>query len=62
MNPGPSKEIFLDYYKELWTNITLQGYYWNKGNIDNEIVTMEELKGAIKNKNEQSPGEDNLNS
>ena len=44
VNPGPSKEIFLHYYKELCANNSLEVYYWNKGNIDNETVTMEELK------------------
>ena len=62
INPDPSKETFLHYYKELWTNDSLQGYYWNKGNVDNEIVTMEELKEALKNKNGKSPGEDNFDS
>jgi hypothetical protein len=39
--PGPSKYIFLHYYKELWTKDYLQEYYWNRENIDDEIITME---------------------
>ena len=31
INTGPSKETFLHYYKELWTNNSLQGYYRYKG-------------------------------
>lgn len=36
ISPGSSKEIFLLYYKELQTL------------IDDEIITMEELKEALK--------------
>jgi hypothetical protein len=52
INPGPRKETFLHNYKELWTNNSLQGYYWNKGNVDNETVTMEKLKDVLKTKME----------
>ena len=38
INPGPSKETFLHYYKEIW----------NTENVDDEIITMEELKEALK--------------
>jgi hypothetical protein len=57
VNPGPSKEIFVYYYKELWTNNSIQENYWNN-DTDDKIVTMEELKEALK----KSPGKDNLNS
>jgi len=49
INPGPSKESFLHYYKELWNNNSHQENYWNTENVDNEIITMEELKEALKN-------------
>jgi hypothetical protein len=38
INPGQSKETFLHYYKEIW----------NTENVDDEIITMEELKEAVK--------------
>lgn len=41
IKPGPSKEIFLHCYKKLWANDSLQEYYWNRENIDDEIITME---------------------
>ena len=43
----------------MWTNNSIQENYWNK-ETDDKIVTMEELKEALKNG--KSPGEDNLNS
>jgi hypothetical protein len=42
INPGPSKETFLHCYKESLTNNTLQE------NIEDEIITMEKLKEALK--------------
>jgi len=45
INPGPSKESFLHYCKELWNNN--QENYWNTENVDIEIITMEELKEAL---------------
>jgi hypothetical protein len=50
INPGPSKETFLHNYKELWTYNALQENFWNTDNIGDEIITMEELKEALKNK------------
>jgi len=48
INPGPSKEtFFLHNYEELWTYNSLQENYWNTKNAD-EIVTVEELKAALK--------------
>ena len=47
-NHGPSKEIFLHYYKVSQANNSLQENYWNTENADNGIITMEELK-ALKN-------------
>ena len=49
INPGPSKETFLHSYI-LWTNNSLQENYWNTENVDDKIITMEELKEALKNK------------
>jgi hypothetical protein len=46
------KEIFLQYYTELWTNNSLQENSWNTGNVDDEIITMEELKKHYKTKME----------
>ena len=43
INPGPGKETFSNYYKELWTNTSLQENYLNTENVDHEII-MEELK------------------
>jgi hypothetical protein len=62
VKPGPSKENFLHYYGELWTNNSLQENYWNTENVNDEIITTGQLKEAIKTKNGKSPGEDNLNS
>jgi len=42
--------------------ITLQENYWTTENFDDKIITMEELKEALKKtKNGKSPGNDNLN-
>ena len=48
INSDPSKETSLHYYKALWINNTLQENYWNTENIDDGIITMEELKEALK--------------
>jgi hypothetical protein len=45
INPGPSKESFLHYYKELWNNN--QENYWNTENVGSEIITMGELKEVL---------------
>jgi hypothetical protein len=37
-NAGPSKETFL-YYKELWTNNSLQENCWNTENVDDVTTT-----------------------
>jgi hypothetical protein len=50
VNPGPSKETFLHYYKESMKNISLQENDWNRENIEDEIITMEKLKQTLKNK------------
>ena len=47
INPRPSKAAFLHYYKELWTNNSLQENYWNRDDVDDKI-TMEELKEELK--------------
>jgi len=63
VNPGPSKETCLHYYKESMTNNSLQENYWNRENIIDEIITMEKLEETLKKqKNVKSPGKDNLNS
>jgi hypothetical protein len=62
INPDPSYETFLHYYKELWANYSLQENVWNTENVNDEIITMEELKEALKTKHGKSPGKDNLNS
>jgi hypothetical protein len=44
---------------------SLQENYWNRKNVDDEIIRMEGLKEVIKKtppKNGKPPGEDNLNS
>jgi hypothetical protein len=48
ISPGPSNEIFLHYYKELWNNNFLQENFWNTENVDDKIITMEKLKEALK--------------
>jgi hypothetical protein len=60
ITPGPSKAVFLHYYKEIWTNISLQENYLNTENVEDSIITMEKLKEALKIG--KSPGENNLNS
>jgi len=50
-NPGPSQEIFVHYYKVLWTNHSLQENYWNTENID-DILTLQEVQEALKQKME----------
>jgi len=50
INPAPSKEIFLYYYKKSLTNNTLQENYLNTENIEGEIITMENLKEALRTK------------
>jgi hypothetical protein len=50
INLGPNKEIFLYHCNFLWTNISLQENYFNTENVDDEIIIMEELKGALNNK------------
>jgi hypothetical protein len=50
INPGPSKETFLHHYKEIWTSNSLQENFWNTENVDDKIITMEELKEALTNK------------
>ena len=37
IKPDPSKEIFWHYYKELWTNHSIQENDWNK-ETDDKIV------------------------
>ena len=58
-NHGPSKEIFLHYYKESLANNSLQENYWKTENADDGIITME-IEST--KKNWKSPGEDNSNS
>ena len=48
INPGLSKEKFLHYYEELLNNNSGQKNYWNTENVENEIITMEELKEALR--------------
>ena len=50
IHPGPSKETFLHNYKEIWTSNSLQEHFWNTENVDDKIITMEELKEALTNK------------
>jgi hypothetical protein len=50
MYPDPSKETFLLYCWELWTSNSYQEIYWNTDNVDDGIVTMEELKELNKKK------------
>jgi hypothetical protein len=61
INPGPNKETFLHYYKELWINKLSSRQLLEYSKIYNEIEVMEELKETLKKK-EKSPSEDNLNS
>jgi hypothetical protein len=51
IKPGPSKEIFLHYYKELWNNNFLQENYWDTENVDDQRLAMEELKTVLKMEN-----------
>jgi hypothetical protein len=39
------------YYKEFWTNNSLQENYWNTENAD-DIITLEELQETLKQKME----------
>jgi hypothetical protein len=48
INLGPSKESFLHYYKELWNTNFHQENYWNTENFGSEIITMGELKEALR--------------
>jgi len=48
IKPDRSKEIFVHYYKILWTNNSIQENSWTK-ETDDKIVTMEDLKEALKN-------------
>jgi hypothetical protein len=50
INPCLHKEIFLYYYKFLWTNISLQENYCNTENVDDEIIITNELREALNNK------------
>jgi len=52
INPGPRKETFFYNCKELWTNYCLQENSWNTENFGDKIITMEELKEALKSKME----------
>jgi hypothetical protein len=50
INPCPRKETFLHYCKALWITNSLQENFWNTENVNDEIITMEELKKSTKNK------------
>jgi len=47
-NPGPNKETVL-HTCILWTKTSLQENCWNR-DVDDKIVTIMELKEALKNK------------
>jgi hypothetical protein len=58
-----SKQKFLKYYKELWTETTHEETEWGTDNEDEQEITLEELELALKKiKCEKSPGEDQINS
>jgi hypothetical protein len=60
INPGPNKETVLRTCI-LWTKTSLQENGWNR-DVDDKIVTIIELKEALKTKNVSSPSKDKLNS
>jgi hypothetical protein len=62
INPGPGTDIFLHFYKELLTYNYLQENYWNIENVDDAIITREELKEAPNNEKWKMSAEGNLNS
>jgi hypothetical protein len=58
-----TKQKFLQYYTELWTETTHEETERGTDNEDEQAITLEELELDLKKiKNGKSPGEDHINS
>ena len=57
-----SNDTWLNYYQNLWGPNTIPLLVENSANLDEELITLEELEMALKNmKSNKVPGEDGLN-